>query len=122
MRLIAEGGAVATMATAWRDFPRSIKVAVARKNSEVVGTSAIKPVRDRDNRFAELAEFPFDHDTPELGCVVVDPRHRGKKLKSFIPIARRKETRTFSLSQNSRHELTSANLAGERLKHRKTDR
>jgi hypothetical protein len=81
LRLIADGGAV-TMKAARRDFPRSLQVAVARKDGALVGVSAVKPVRDHAMTVADLAEFPFDPDTPEFGYVVVDHAHRGNKLSS----------------------------------------
>ncbi len=82
LRLITDGGAV-NFVTAARDFPRSAKIAIARKGDETVGVASIKPIReDYAAERAKKAEFPFDRHTPELGYVVVDPSHRGNRLSS----------------------------------------
>ena len=81
LQLIGHGNAVSIRA-ARRDFPRSLQIAVARRKGHVVGVGAIKPVREHAITVAELAHFPFDPDTPELGYVVVDSPHRGNKLSS----------------------------------------
>ncbi len=71
LRLIAEGAAVnATIAA--RDFPRSAKIAVARKDGAIVAVASIKPIRENYAASrAKKAKFPFDPQTPELGYVVV---------------------------------------------------
>jgi Acetyltransferase (GNAT) family len=71
------------MTTARRDFPRSARLAVARKDSEVVGVASIKPIRkDYATGVADKAKFVFDSKTPELGYVVVGPGHRNHGLSS----------------------------------------
>ena len=80
--LIVEGGAV-DAETAKRNFPQSVTISLARKDGEVVGVASIKPLRERYAKgIAMKAKFPFDPKTPELGYVVVDDAHRGKRLSS----------------------------------------
>lgn len=91
LQLIANGGAV-DVATARRDFPRSAAISVVRKEYEVVGVASVKPLRTKyATGIARKAKFPFAPETPELGYVVVDDEHRGKRLSSRMAAALAKD-------------------------------
>jgi hypothetical protein len=84
LQLIAGGGAV-NVTMARRHFPRSAKIAVARKDRDIVGVASIKPIREEYAAgIAEKAKFSFDPKTPELGYAVVDPVHRNHRLSSLM--------------------------------------
>jgi hypothetical protein len=87
LQLIGAGEAV-DVEMANRDFPRSARIAVARKNGEIVGVASIKPIReDYATGRAMKAHFEFDPGTPELGYAVVDELHRGNRLSSWMAAA-----------------------------------
>jgi len=71
-----------------RELPLAGVLAVVRKGRQIVGVGAIKRVRARyAETIANRSGESFPADTPELGYVALDPRHRGNHLSPRIVAA-----------------------------------
>jgi hypothetical protein len=68
-----------------RDLPRSSVLAIVRKDAQIVGVGAIKPVRrGYAARVSRKSGEKFRPETPELGYVAVDKVHRDNHLSYRI--------------------------------------
>ena len=70
------------------NIPAAKALAVVRRDGQIAGGGAVKPVRPGYARHtAEASQFHFDPSTPELGYVAVSPAHRGTGLSHEIVTA-----------------------------------
>ena len=85
---IIEAGDAVDPGSARAELPRSKVVAIARKGDEIVGVGAIKRVRrDYVARIAQRSGVTLASETPELGYVARDRKHRGSRLSLRIVAA-----------------------------------
>ena len=76
--IIRAGGAVNVDAT---KLQRATVLVLAKRGSEIVGVGSVKGVRpDYAASIATKSGFPLMPETPELGYIAVDDRHRGNRL------------------------------------------
>ena len=84
MRIIKAGDAVDPDSSAL-EIPRAQVLAIASTGKLIVGVGAIKRPRPKYSlEIAERSGVPFDPNTPELGYVAVDKKHRGQRLSGRI--------------------------------------
>ncbi len=82
--VIKEGDAV-DPDSAEAELPHAKVLAVARKRDDIVGVGAIKRPRPQyAARIAARSGYSFDPNTPELGYVAVDPKHKKHGLSHRI--------------------------------------
>jgi hypothetical protein len=84
--IVKAGDAVVPGSVA-RDLPRAKVIAVARKDSEIVGVGTIKPIRldyARGIAGPKKSGWHFDPRVPELGYVAIDGQHRRHGLSERI--------------------------------------
>ena len=106
IRLVTDGDAVRPE-YAKRDLPRSVVIAVARKNGRIVGVGTIKPARpEYTSGIAKKSGVTFSSDTPELGYVAVHRDHRGRRLSH----------RLLEVLQPAKHETVFATTSSEPMK------
>ncbi len=81
--LVKNGGAV--RGDTKRKLQRAIELATATCRGQVVGVGAIKATNEsRARSVAQSSQFEFPPETPELGYVVVDDRHKDNGLSLRI--------------------------------------
>lgn len=82
--LVCEGGAVDRVKAA-NNIPRACVLAVVRSGKTIVGFGAIKRIMRRHTLdVAKSSGYSLDPVTPEVGYIVVHPKHRRKGLSGRI--------------------------------------
>lgn len=82
--LVCDGGAVDRKKAA-SNIPRACVLAVARNEKAIIGLGAIKRIQRRYTAdVAKKSGYPLEPATPEVGYVVVHPKHRKKGLSGRI--------------------------------------
>jgi predicted GNAT family N-acyltransferase len=96
---IIEQGEAVDVDSMKRDLPRSSVLAVARKDTKIVGVGAIKPVRKGyAAKASRNSRVKFPPETPELGYVAVDeiPRDDGLSYRIVEALLSRNTGRLFA--------------------------
>ena len=76
--ILRRGGAVNVDA---RKLRRAVALVLTKKGAEIVGVASVKGIRpDYAAGIASKSGFPLIPETPELGYIAVDDRHRGNRL------------------------------------------
>jgi len=102
--VIIQAGDAVEPGSAARALPRAKIIAVARKDSEIVGVGTIKRIRvdyARGIAGPKKSGWSFAPRVPELGYVAVDSQHRHRGLsKRIVAELLRREERLFATTSN----------------------